>query len=129
MRSRRSARALAPAFLNGAVRDGFRLVHFAVMGNHMHLIVEARDEKKLANGLKGLGVRVARALNRLMRQPGKVINDRYHAVILRSPTQVRHARQYLLDNAKNHYGWQGPDPYAPKAPLALPHTWLLRMTC
>src|SRR5689334_18918213 len=70
LRSRRSARALAPALYKGAVREGFRLVHFAVMGNHMHLMVEASDSVRLARGMQGLGVRVARALNRMMRRSG-----------------------------------------------------------
>ena len=129
LRSRRSERALAPAFWKGAVREGFRLVHFAVMGNHMHLIIEAGDEKKLANGLKALGVRVARALNRMMGRQGRVIRDRYHAHILKTPAEVRKARNYQLNNAKNHYGWEGPDRYTSQRPLAAPHTWLLRMHC
>ena len=32
---------------------GFRLVHYAVMGNHVHLIVEAADRVKLARGMQG----------------------------------------------------------------------------
>src|SRR3954464_13566122 len=46
LRSRRSWKALAPA-IYGAERDGFRVVHFAIMGNHIHLMVEATDELRL----------------------------------------------------------------------------------
>ena len=35
--------ALARAMYAGATRFGFRLVHYSVMGNHVHLIVEAPD--------------------------------------------------------------------------------------
>src|SRR3954463_5083027 len=52
----------------GAARDrfGMRINHFSVQGNHIHLIVEAESSEALAKGMQGLGVRFARALNRVM---------------------------------------------------------------
>ena len=129
LRSRRSERALAPAFYAGAERDGFRLVHFAVMGNHIHLMVEASDRMRLARGMQGLGVRIARRLNRMMRGHGRVIADRYHAHILKTPTEVRHTRQYLLTNAAKHYGHVGADRFTSQRPLTAPETWLMRHHC
>ena len=84
--------ALARAFWGGCNRFGFRLVHYSVQGNHMHLLVEAADEKSLARGMNGLGVRVAKGLNRVMGRSGKVLDERYHGHILRTPTEVRRAR-------------------------------------
>jgi hypothetical protein len=55
-----------------------------------------------------------------------VLPDRYHAHILRTPTEVRHARHYLLTNAAKHYGWVGPDPFASHSPVIEPHTYFLR---
>ena len=129
LRSGRSARALAPALFKRAVREGFRLVHFALMGDHIHLMVEASDRVRLARGMQGLGVRIARALNRMMKRDGRVIAKRYHAHILKTPTEVRYARNYLLRNAHKHYGWKGPDPFAPRRALAEPRTWLMRQHC
>jgi REP element-mobilizing transposase RayT len=129
LRSRRSFRALAPALWAGAEREGFRLVHYAILGNHIHLLVEASDRTGLMRGMQGLGVRVARRMNRLMGRGGRVVGDRYHARILKTPTEVRHARRYLLTNAQKHYGADGPDDFAPRVPLAAPHTWLLRRLC
>ena len=126
LRSRRSFRALAPALYAGAEREGFRLVHYAILGNHIHLLVEASDRVGLMRGMQGLGVRVARRLNRLRGRCGRAVADRYHARILKTPTEVRHARRYLLTNAQKHYGVEGPDELASRVPLALPHTWLLR---
>jgi len=71
-------------------------------------------------------VRVARRLNRLRGRCGRAVADRYHARILKTPTEVRHARRYLLTNAQKHYAVEGPDELASRVPLALPHTWLLR---
>ncbi|GAC1680231.1 MAG: hypothetical protein PVS3B2_22060 [Candidatus Dormibacteraceae bacterium] len=48
----------------GAARGGFRLVHFSVQGNHLHLVVEAVDKLALSRGMRGLAVRFARAGNR-----------------------------------------------------------------
>ena len=82
-------------------------MHYSVQGNHVHLFVEAQDEKALSRGMSGLGVRVAKGLNRVMRRHGKVLDDRYHGHILRTPTEVRRAREYLLQNARRHYGGSG----------------------
>jgi putative transposase len=84
-------------------RFGFRLVHFSVQGNHIHLVVEAPDERALARGMQGLGVRIAKALNRLMQRKGTVFADHYHARILRSPTQVANVLAYVLLNFIHHF--------------------------
>jgi putative transposase len=125
LRSRRCFGVIRRAMYAGAVRFGFRLVHYAVMGDHVHLIVEAPDRRALWRALQGLGVRIARALNRLMARRGRVVADRYHAHILRTPSEVRHARNYLATNALKHYGRIGRDPFASHEPVSAPRTWLL----
>ena len=129
LRTRRCFTALAAAFWGGANRFGFKLVHYSVQGNHVHLLVEAKDERALAKGMCGLGVRVARGLNRVMRRTGKVLDDRYHGHILRTPTEVRRARTYLLQNANTHDGRPGPDPYTSQVALIAPETYLMRRLC
>ncbi len=139
LRSRRCFGPISDCFSRGRDRFGFRLVHFSVQGNHLHLVVEAGDEKALARGLQGLGVRIAKALNRVMGRKGSVFADHYHANILRSPTQVANVLAYVLMNFRHHFpseaaryaeeprdrfssGWSEPgtDP-----PVAVPRTWLL----
>jgi putative transposase len=129
LRTRRCFTALSRAFWGGANRFGFRLVHYSVQGNHVHLLVEARDERALSRGMNGLGVRVARGLNRVMWRHGKVLDDRYHAHILRTPTETRRARAYLLQNARRHYGVVTPDPYTSTMALIEPDTFLMRKLC
>jgi hypothetical protein len=102
-----------------------------VQGNHVHLIVEAEGTTALSRGMQGLNVRMAIALNRLMRRRGRVLADRYHAVILKTPTQTAHAVHYVLNNRQHHapglYTADWRDPFASAdAPLAAPHTWLLK---
>jgi REP-associated tyrosine transposase len=124
LRSRRCFTVLARAFWAGGDKFGMRLVHYSVQGNHMHLLVEARGKQALARGMKGLGVRVARGLNRVMQRRGRVVGDRYHARILKSPTEVRRVRAYLVGNAQKHYGVRQPDRFASHQPVFAPETFL-----
>ena len=146
LRSRRCFRALARGFVGGKDRFGFRLVHFSVQGNHLHLIGEAEDEMALARGMQGLAVRMAKGLNRVMQRRGPVFRERYHAHVLRSPTEAARAVAYVLGNYFHHAaGWgeritnADVDPYSSAAehekawtgvdpPLAVEaRTWLLRV--
>jgi len=102
LRSKKEYAALRAAFAAGCNRFGFRLVHYAVLNDHMHFLVEAADRESLSRGLKGLAVRVARALNKLWKRRGRVFADRYHDHILRSPKEVRYALRYVFANARKH---------------------------
>jgi REP element-mobilizing transposase RayT len=72
LRRRTAHAALRAAFAAGCDRFGFRLVHYAVLNDHLHWIVEAKDREALARGLKGLLVRIAKALNKLWSRRGRV---------------------------------------------------------
>ncbi len=52
--------------------------------------------------MRGLGVRVARGVNRVLDCSGRVIGDRYHARALRTPREVRNALRYVLLNFRKH---------------------------
>lgn len=89
----------------------FRLVQFSVQSDHVHLIVEADDSIRLARGLQGLAVRVARAINRVLGRRGRVFADRYHARDLGTPREMRNALIYVLNNVRKHIaGARGVDP-------------------
>ena len=102
LRRRREGRILLRAFKAGKERFGFRLIHFSIQSNHLHLIAEAQSREALSRGMKGLQVRIARALNKAWERKGSVFSDRYHDHVLRSPREVRHALVYVLHNAKKH---------------------------
>ena len=137
LRSRECFRVVLHAI--GAVRerDGFRIVHFTVQRNHFHAIVEARDEVALARGVQALSIRIARAMNRVLRRGGKVFADRYHAHALKNPTEVANAIAYVLGNSHVHATRRGAavcleaaDPLSSAANrnfVAEPQTWLLRI--
>lgn len=137
LRSRRSFRVIEAALWVGGDRFDVRIIHFSVQGNHLHLIVEAPNRRALARAIQGLSIRIAKGLNRMMGRAGRVFDDRYHARILRTPTEVRHAIHYVLDNARKHATQRGTtysagfvDRYssagAVDVELPPPQTWLLR---
>lgn len=96
-----------------ADRFGARLVHYTVQSNHLHLIVEAQDERALARAMKGVLVRIARGLNKLWRRRGPIFDDHYHARILKTPREVRNAPVYVLQNARKHGArLAGVDPFS-----------------
>ncbi|MBW1683994.1 MAG: transposase [Deltaproteobacteria bacterium] len=102
LRSVRLVRELERSFAKARDRGDFRLVHYALQGDHAHLIVEAKDPKALGRGMKALGSRLARAVNRSFRRKGPVLADRYHLRVLRTPKEVRSALAYVLLNARRH---------------------------
>jgi REP element-mobilizing transposase RayT len=97
---------LAPLVLKaleaGNEREGFRLVHFSVQSNHIHAICEAEGAEALGAAIKGLNVRIARAINKRLGRKGQVVEDRFHLEVLRTPTQVRNAVRYVLRNGEKH---------------------------
>jgi REP element-mobilizing transposase RayT len=139
----------------GPQRGHFRVVAFSIQRDHIHLIAEAGDRFALARGLQGLGVRLARRMNRQLRRHGRFFRDRYHARVLRTPREVRNAIVYVLNNRLKHLrqrgerlpsaGWCDPcssavwfdgwssaprasaDAPARAAPVAACGTWLLRV--
>jgi len=102
LRGSRVYPAVRQALCAARERLGARIVHFSIQGDHIHLLVEARDQIALGRAMKGFGVRVARRLNKLAGRTGRVIADRYHARYLRSPTEVRAALVYVLQNGVKH---------------------------
>src|SRR5580765_1493210 len=84
------------------LKDAFRIVHFSVQDDHVHLIIEARDGVARSRGAQGLAIRLARRVNQLLGIRGKFWGDRFHSRELTAPRAVRNAIVYVLMNAKKH---------------------------
>jgi REP element-mobilizing transposase RayT len=122
MRRPERFQAIRAASRTAAKREAFRIVHLTIQGTHLHLIVEAEDNEALARGMQGFKVSVARHVNRAMgdehgRRRGRVFAERYHLVVITSPTQMRRVLAYVLNNWRHHRdvrpapGWLV-DPYS-----------------
>jgi REP element-mobilizing transposase RayT len=126
---RRSFRVVERALRSAQGRFETAIVHFSVQGNHVHLIVESSNERRLASAMKGLSIRLAKAMNRTMGARGPVIEDRYHTHYLATPTEVKNALRYVLTNHIKHFGGaRHADPcssLANPAMTAAPRTWML----
>lgn len=70
-------------------RAAFRVVHYSIQSDHVHLLIEAVDAAALACGMKSVGARLARAVNRVFGRRGAVLDGRYHHRALRTPREVR----------------------------------------
>ena len=133
-------------------RDDFRIAHYSIQADHIHLIIEADDPAALTRGMRSLAVRVAMRFNRdvLRRNRGRIWGDRYHRRDLAGPRAVRNALVYLFANHLKHgeydvglldpcssarwfTGWaRTPEPLALAPPssdpplVRPPTTWVLR---
>jgi putative transposase len=92
------------AIRSASQRDGerFRVVHFSVQWDHVHLIVEASDQRALSGGVRSVAIRIARYVNALLSRRGRFWADRWHGRALTSPREVRSALVYVLANFRKH---------------------------
>jgi REP element-mobilizing transposase RayT len=102
LRNYERCKELRKALCKSASQEGFRICHFTVQGNHLHLVCEAASNRALARGMQTFEQRVTRALNALLGRKGTVWADRYHFEPLRTPRQVRAALSYALNNWRKH---------------------------
>ena len=151
LRSRRFIRDFQSRMTAGCERGEFRVCHFSIQRDHVHFVVEAAGKEALGRGMKSVGTRLARAVNRVFARTGPALFGRYHLRILRTPREVRNALAYVLLNARKHWrkrngiappvvldvassgawfdGWKRSPPTAEPGgvpPVARPRSWLLR---
>jgi REP element-mobilizing transposase RayT len=107
LRTAKLVHEVEQSFARSCERKDFRLVHYSLQGDHAHLIVEAKDCAALGRGMKAIGSRLARAVNRVFERSGPVLADRYHVRLLRTPREVRNALSYVLLNARRHAAKSG----------------------
>src|SRR5882724_3871192 len=74
--------------------------------------------RTLGRAMKGLEVRMARALNKVMHRTGPVFADRYHAHLLVSPREAANAIRYVLENWIVHAERNG-SPAPPRASIRI----------
>jgi REP element-mobilizing transposase RayT len=93
----------------------FRIVHFSVQRDHVHLIVEAHDKRALSSGMRSVAIRIARYVNDVLSRQGPLWAERWHGRALPTPREVRNALVYVLANFRKHTRGalrRGIDPYS-----------------
>jgi REP element-mobilizing transposase RayT len=96
IRNKASLRLLKRAIIN-ARTHGLRILHYSLQPNHVHLIIEAKDNNELTTGMKSLTVTFAKGLHK-----GRVQVQRYHLHVLKTIREVKHAIHYVLFNQQKH---------------------------
>ncbi len=97
-------RAFEETLARGCDRGEFRVVHYALLRDHAHLIVEAKDRGALGRGMKSFTRRMLGAMGSAFGWRGGLLADRYHMRVLKTPREVRNAIRYVLLNAARHRG-------------------------
>src|SRR5262249_35563773 len=99
LRAARVFPAVRPG-LAAASHSGFGIFRFAGQSAHPPGLVGGGAGPRLSRGMRGLTIRLARAVNRALGRRGAVWGDRYHVRALATPRAVRHALVYVLMNFK-----------------------------
>ncbi|MEQ1876432.1 MAG: transposase [Bdellovibrionia bacterium] len=87
---------------------GLRVLHYSFEANHIHMIVEADSNAKLANGMRSLGCRLGKRVRTLTNETktrpgrGSIFVGRYHMHVLKNPTETKNALEYVLLNHAKH---------------------------
>jgi len=105
------AELIEKILLEGDGRD-YRMQAWAIMPNHVHLVVDVWDVPlvKLINGWKGKSSRLA---NALLRRSGKFWQEDYYDTLIRDETHLKRAIRYteqnpvkaFLANAAREWPW------------------------
>jgi hypothetical protein len=95
LKTRRCLPTIEEVFSAGGEGSGFHVVQYSVQPDHLHVLAEASDQRALSRGMQGIGVRLSRAINRLMQREGTIFVDRYDAQSLRTAEEVASVRRAL----------------------------------
>ena len=102
LRQPRFVRRFRTSLGEACLRHGFRVVHYSIQRDHVHLLIEAQNNRSIACGMKSVGARIGKLVNRLFGRSGKVLDGRYHLRPLRTPLEARRALRYVLLNHRHH---------------------------
>lgn len=111
MRTRRGAQIIKNAIV-GAQNCGVRILHFALLSNHIHLIIEPRGAEIFFNAMKSLtsrlGIHIRRwAATRVTKKLDALgfglFRGRYDVQVIKTPQQMKHALKYVLLNPAKHF--------------------------
>jgi len=122
LRTQENFQALLEMFRK-AQKETFRIVHFSVQDNHIHLIVEAAGLEGLSRGMRGLTVRISRGFNKTWNREGTFFADRYFSRVLSTPTEVKRALGYVLNNHRRHANGRPVEKFDPFSSAALFDGW------
>jgi REP element-mobilizing transposase RayT len=123
LRNRRFIGEFRTSIRRACERGEFRVCHYSIQRDHLHLVVESAGKDALGRGMKSIAARVARAVNRVFGRKGPALFGRYHLHVLESPREVRHAVAYVLLNARKHWRQRTGSPPPVRLDVASSGAW------
>jgi hypothetical protein len=90
------SKAVTEALIAGQERLDCRVVVYRLQKDRLDLMCEADSAELLSRCLQGLGIRVAKAINRLEGGRGKVFAERFRQDVLSKPREVTQRAKELL---------------------------------
>lgn len=85
-----------------ARRKGLKVIHYTLEHDHVHLLVEARNNRLLHKGMQSFGITFAKNINRIKQGKGTVYKNRYHLRILKTAREVKTVMNYIFTNGIKH---------------------------
>lgn len=98
IRSDNFCKILEKAIQNAEAKD-FIVAIYTIQHNHVHIIAETENNKRLSSGMKSLTRTIVKLLGK-----GSVQLERYHLHVLKSPQETKRAVEYVLYNDLKHTG-------------------------
>ena len=108
---------LFKSYMNSSLKDLY-VIYYSIESNHVHLIIETLTNSSLTTGMKSLLNTITRFIGK-----GTIQIERYHLHILRSPTEVSNAVNYVINNHEKH---TGKNDQTFSGMFYEPTTWLLK---
>lgn len=79
-----------------------RVIHYTLEYNHLHLLVEADNNKHLGQSMQALGISLAKAINKYKGVKGAVYKHRYHLRKIHTARELKNVLHYIFQNGMKH---------------------------
>lgn len=109
--------------IHKASTHNLNIIYYALQRDHIHLIAEAPNNQTLSKGMRALTISFAKRIQKLKQTNESIQVERYHLHVLKCPTEVENAVDYVINNEVHHTRAQTKLGYAGK--LKEPETYLL----
>lgn len=81
--------------------DQIELISYALMPNHIHLLVYQKNEKSIASFMRALMTSYSMYFNKTHKRVGPVFQSRYKGIIVTTDRYLEHISRYIHMNPKD----------------------------
>ena len=79
-------------------RYGFRLYHWVLMNNHIHLVIEAKEGSSLSKIMQGINLAYTLWFNRKNKKVGHLWQDRFKSAVIEKDNYLLECGRYIERN-------------------------------